>query len=764
VATVKPKTATTVATAKPKPVATKPVPDPAVVRREREIQGFITECREVALKAKSAELKEIWRGKNDEWARSVAKDHQLFTPALKAKRDRLRNRLLQLDSAYASAAAPLAIKAGGAVWSAPLVKALQAASPQRPALLKEIGALADSDDSRFDSAMARLVDDDEQWRAGSARLASEAGRVDQLLGEGYLPGDKQSGVAAAIASVRGSELYKAQAVRQALDPLMKPISVVESETAPAALRLLAATGDLPLGVRLGAWSKIKESPSKESLAGDLKIGGDILASAHKQVTDKARVTSIKLMLEGELRRRWETLLDKAARPEEVEAAIALRDRIGGVDVEKLSPRSRVNLALHDLRATMAAAHAEDLEKQVGPAALKLKQLIGMLDSADAKQANVAALAEEIDRLGHPAPVDFAHLGPMSDAARAASKVAWSVTAEESGDKVTYSAALPTDIGKEDVALVFRRVHPGSASKSSWVCTTETSLGMFCDLLTASEKWREVRSGKLLVDYEPRRGDPRVGPRVWEWPLYGRLPGIVRSMAWLSNDFMRAGPEHYPPEIVGEFNNNRTQIGSPTTHERDPELNPSRQQPMQQVSVKAAQLTAAAVGCRIPTVAEWEAAWHSADQRAAGNLRDRTWRLELEHMKKPGFGGRVRPDAGIFVPAGEKASDAIYSRADGSEFNDGVLWFRQVPQSAAGFIDLVGNVAEFVSDDTGKVYVIGGSAMSPPERALDRPFALGADQLTSGFSDTGFRLAFSGPDGGNGKLKDAVAGNWYLVSH
>ena len=28
--------------------------------------------------------------------------------------------------------------------------------------------------------------------------------------------------------------------------------------------------------------------------------------------------------------------------------------------------------------------------------------------------------------------------------------------------------------------------------------------------------------------------------------------------------------------------------------------------------------------------------------------------------------------------------------------------------------------------------------------LDKPFALGADQLTSGFSDVGFRLAFSEP--------------------
>lgn len=759
VAIVTPKTATTIASVKPEMM--KPEPDPAEVRRAKEIGAFITECREVALSAKNGELKEIWRTKNDEYAERVNKDHKAFGPEIRAQRDKLRSRLLQLDSAYQSASAPLALKANAATWSGPLVKALQAATPHRSALLKQIGALADSDDSRFDAAMARLVDDDEQWRAGAARILADAGRVDQLLGQGYFPNDKQSGTSPAISAVRGNELYKIDGVRLAIDPLMKPISVVENETAPGALRLLAAETDLPLGVRLAAWAKIGDQPTKESLAGDLKLGGEILAGVQKKLTDKARVTSIKLMLESEVRHRWETLLEKAAKPEDVEAAIGLRDRITGIDTEKLSPRSRVNLALHDLRASALAAHGDDLEKQIEPAAAKLKQLIGMLDPAEAKQPNLVALAGEIERIGNPAPVDFTHLGPMSDAARDASKVSWSVTAEDSGDKVTYSAALPTDVGKEDVALIFRRVHPGSASQSSWVCTTEASLALFSDLITASGKWSEIRSGKMLADYDPARGDPRVGPRVWEWPRYGRTPGIVRSMVWLGSDFVPSRLDHYPDSIGSEFNRSviRDERG-----ERSEELNPSRQQPMQQVSVKAAQLAAAAAGCRIPTVAEWQAAWRSADQRAAGNLRDRTWRLELEHMKKPAFGGQIRPDAGMFVPAGEKPSDAVYPRADGSEFSDGVLWFHPVPGNAAGFVDLVGNVAEFVSDEAGKVYVIGGSAMSPPGRALDRPFALGADQSTNGFSDTGFRLAFSGPASGSGKFKDAVAGNWYLVSH
>jgi hypothetical protein len=131
-------------------------------------------------------------------------------------------------------------------------------------------------------------------------------------------------------------------------------------------------------------------------------------------------------------------------------------------------------------------------------------------------------------------------------------------------------------------------------------------------------------------------------------------------------------------------------------------------------------------------------------------------------RRGGFAGRCRPDAGMFVPAGEKPSDNVWAPA-GRELNDGVLWFHEVPAAAPVFVDLIGNVGEFVTDDAGKVYVIGGSALSPPTRALDKPFALAADQLTSGFSDVGFRLAFSEPAPGIEKLKGVLAAGNYLLA-
>jgi len=98
----------------------------------------------------------------------------------------------------------------------------------------------------------------------------------------------------------------------------------------------------------------------------------------------------------------------------------------------------------------------------------------------------------------------------------------------------------------------------------------------------------------------------------------------------------------------------------------------------------------------------------------------------------------------------------------------VLWFHDVSSGQsppAVFVDLVGNVAEFVADAAGKVYVIGASAVSPPPSVRDpnKAFEVGRDQLTSGFSDVGFRLAFSEPAVGVERLREAVAGNWYLTA-
>jgi hypothetical protein len=85
-------------------------------------------------------------------------------------------------------------------------------------------------------------------------------------------------------------------------------------------------------------------------------------------------------------------------------------------------------------------------------------------------------------------------------------------------------------------------------------------------------------------------------------------------------------------------------------------------------------------------------------------------------------------------------------------------------------DLVGNVAEYVFDgpkvtevkkdqraevsitgvdatvsETGnKFYVIGGSALSPPEVSFDKPLPVATVFSKNGFCDVGLRLAYTAP--------------------
>jgi formylglycine-generating enzyme required for sulfatase activity len=781
---------TTVATAEPP--APPPPPDPEIERRRREVAQFVTELRETGINATSPEIKDAWRARSAQLARQVVAEPKSYTPELRTAREKLRARFVQLDGAFRSVAAPLDVKLPAGVeaaWATPLAGALRAAAPRRTDTLKDLVDVALLGDPKFDDSLATLIDADEQWRASAGKLVADAGRAQRLLDAGHAPTDPTAdgqALAGALAAVRGSDAYKVADVRQALDPLVRPVAAVETETAPAALRAIAAADGRPLGVRLAAWAKAGGQASRETLDGDLKLAQSLVAAARSKLSaDKPRADAIKARLEADVRGRWLALLDGASSgQQDVEAAVAVRDRFadiadGGAGGIELSPRARFNLALADLRGAAAAtAGGDDAAAKLAPAADKARKALAALDASVARQPSVAAVASELDRLAKGAgPVDFSKLGPMSDGA--AVKVAWAAAAEDGGDKVTYRAALPTDAGKEEVSLVFRRVRPtaagaagasgpspsSSAAAASWVLTSEVSLGLFCDLIQASGKWADVRGGGMLVDYNPARGDPRAGPRTWEWPRYGRAPGAVRSLVWLSPDFVPARLDHYPDSIGSEFNRS---VIRDARGERAEELNPSRRQPMQHVSARAARLAAAAAGCRLPTVAEWQAAYQSAslaNAQVSPNLRDRTWRLQLEHVGKPAYGNRCRPDAGIFIPDGERATDDVWRQsAGGAEWNDGVLWFREAPAAAAAFADLAGNVAEFTTDDAGgaKVYVIGGSAMSPPSRPLDKAFAVPDAQLTSGFADVGFRLAFNAPPVDTGKLRDAIAGNWYLT--
>ncbi len=86
----------------------------------------------------------------------------------------------------------------------------------------------------------------------------------------------------------------------------------------------------------------------------------------------------------------------------------------------------------------------------------------------------------------------------------------------------------------------------------------------------------------------------VGPRAWQWSPR-RDAGIVRSLVWLSSEWVPAGADDYPESLGGEFNRATLR---PLHGESAEAMSPSRRQPMQQVSADAAQYVANVAGCRL----------------------------------------------------------------------------------------------------------------------------------------------------------------------
>ena len=54
------------------------------------------------------------------------------------------------------------------------------------------------------------------------------------------------------------------------------------------------------------------------------------------------------------------------------------------------------------------------------------------------------------------------------------------------------------------------------------------------------------------------------------------------------------------------------------------------------------------------------------------------------------------------------------------------------------------VAEYLGSEAAQVFVIGGSALSPPAIAVDHPHPVDLSDAAHGYSDVGFRLAFTSP--------------------
>lgn len=403
----------------------------------------------------------------------------------------------------------------------------------------------------------------------------------------------------------------------------------------------------------------------------------------------------------------------------------------GVKPEELPVKVRLNLLALTLRDELAKAG----DDAAATAAVgKFKAAAGALGAEVAPL--VAPVIEALDKAAKtpdaPAgPVlDFAKVGPMSAGG------GWSLDAAHPAASDFPSVTYKSPSGQ---SVQFIRL----ANSRTYLSATEVTVGVFNDAVKTQPA---LVDQAFLVKKEQLKG-------AFAWDRAGREIAASKGGAgegadpygWLATHIalQNAGIAPYPAGL-------ERAIGQP-----------SARHPMQQVASQVAAQAAAAIGCRLPTEAEWAQALSMAGSGERANVRDASWKKFNDYLKDVAE-GRVPPKAGRAAPPRDQLpwpDQSIFSlqQVIPNKWNaepvvsedDGAVWFRPVPEPDGKFHDLLGNVAEWLkapeSASARDRFLIGGSALSPKEI---EPTAVQRRQIPNAvtYADVGFRLAFDAVGG------------------
>ncbi len=719
--------------------------------------------------AKSDALSRAWRTRRDALLKTYSPE------VLRASGDlylTIRAKFDELAALYPALDDPAALPAPPQGWDKPL---LAEGVKAREAALAEAAAAIPLASDGFPSEPVEKFKQGGPWRkacsgyaaalAAVARVQTDVAQLQALLDAGYLPDDKPDGAPRTLRAIFADwekQPPPAGLVRAFEPAIQRGRTLLQLAGAPrqqlAAKAAEAKEGDPPQELML-VWQglgKVGDWPaSLEELKLEAKLREQLAALVAKVAAKSphpVRWAADALAKEGP--RRWEaafnSLVDRLGKQggndADVREAIGLAPRLKATQ-EALAPVTRLRWLLWEFRQQVGAlpetAKKDELVAALDAFERKVQALPGGVAKLPATEALLREARAALARADETGSGGLDKGGP----AVAAVGVKWAAAPAGDGSSAAYSWEV------KGHRLTFVRVQPRQGvGRPAYLCTTEVSLGLLIDVVSAAEKWQDA---KELLGLERLSGvDPRRGPRGWQ-PTRDRA-AIQPTREWL---VALPGVALYPADAVPPP--------------------PSRSHPVQYVGPEAAIYVARLLGCRLPTSAEWAGAldaYGQAKEAGTPNLRDKTWQGQQQHAA--GQGGRLDwPDAGSFVAARATAIPKVGAEA-GSVSNeaDGVLWFA-IPGTGAGMQHLAGNVAEYVFDspsrldellkepgvpsvrtvrdivDKGATFlkVAGGSALSPPEywdgsgpRPFDRSYSVDLEKARQGFSDVGFRLAFTAP--------------------
>ncbi len=626
-------------------------------------------------------------------------------------------------------------------------------------------------------------------------LADEETLQTRLDGLDLLPNEPAAGAKSwhdisAKWSSANSPLLADPAITAALKPISDRVTALldlEKSTAYPAVAAAATTAPAP-ELALTAWRKLGTLPLSEAnplLDDELKAQAHVktLVAADKDVA-AARAAAISSELTAALPVRWNRWSDILSDAAATQHAIDLARDFDVTITPQSNPRMAFNQFFYDLRK------ASDSQPALSEAALKAKSTEFLASVKTLPNATDPAIQKTVDLL-----TKTLSQNPDQESARigAGPKLAgWSQDAKvKDGVAIFRSPAGFTP----PQAIEFDRVKVGE--KYIWLSSTEVPVGLFAavvnnasGVLPLLDNAKQPDAKKHWLTEPAQSSDDHwlsYGPRGWKI-LDGKMQVNDKWLDFVGGKMKMPGSDkdypYYDPKA-------------------GPIPVPTAASPLQNVSPYMALYFASMLGARLPTSAEWQAAYTTFElpntAKDAWNLRGsasgtQNWISQQNYAAIMSTDHALPfPDLNVFMghlsfqiesSKEQPWTNAAVARlfpsrvsSPAGNYNGSVLWFRDVghepgfsPTLGSGSIhDLIGNVAEYAFDpdnaqavikdnkvDTatvdakfaaapGKLTVVGGSSLSPPELDPRVPETTPLDiQADSGFADVGFRLAYTAP--------------------
>jgi hypothetical protein len=590
------------------------------------------------------------------------------------------------------------------------------------------------------------------WSDKAALLARQAARAEIALRTGAA---WREPIADGLTLQQIDEQIRSNSVSGEVAQTLKPLSDQFAE-----LRSMAETSDRAV---LGA-AIVRPETSLSSLRTAIDRGLALSPAWPGDMSELSSFAKARVVVRARLNEGRQDALDLAARNAWLrawgDASLSAQKRAEvwalsetlGIKRESLPPWGAFNLARHELETSIAGLKKADDASVLPLLGEFLKNVEPIRDRLPpgATQALITGVATLSTR--PPAP----KIGPgdLPPAQGGAGRAKWTPQGDQDARGVVMYTLSVEGVPAQTIAFAPVTVN----DKVVYVSTTEISVGQAGAVLASAG--RSAIFAKLVEDWNDF--DTRKGLRTWR--PSGRMP-VDANKPPLVPSALPTGLKGWLPSVTGV-----EKVAQPLADANL--IGPNWDAPVQALPPEAALVVALSMNCRLPTAAEWKAAWAmnaQPDPAPGAQLRGSWFKKQHEVTKAARAAGFMLPwqQEGSFWPQGSRQPASLQADDAVLPGDEAGLFFRSVNsgETASPFKHLMGNVAEFVVSEPGKfdalapdqvvprsvssaqeLRVIGGSAVSSITLPRTEPLAAEPLRARLGFSDVGFRIAFGADQG------------------